>query len=283
MEILQLKYFMHTAESENISHTAHIFTVPPSSVSSSIKKLEKEMGIKLFERGANTLRLSLSGKILYDELKKAEAHFETAKTKILNLSEKPLGEIKLLILNNRSIVTEAIASFKKKYPEVSLNIKHSLSGGDFQSYDIIVTDSIIENNLFERKNFVDEEIFLAVSENSALVKNKSVQLKNLAGEKFICMPKGSSIRDYMDKALKKAGVEGKVIIECDDPAYIRQYVKIGLGVTFFPYVSWKSHLDSSFHLIKVNSGLYRRSYVYLNKTSSVAAKLFASELEKIRT
>ena len=280
MEILQLKYFMHTAESENISQTARKFIVPPSSVSSSIKKLEIEMGTMLFERGANRLKLSPSGKILYDALKKAEEHFYRAQTEILNLSEKPLGEIKLLILNNRNIVTETISDFKKKYPDVSLNIKHSFSGINFSDFDVIVSDRIFESSSFRRIDFVNEEVFLAVCKNNPLSKFKSVSIKNLAEEKFILMPKGASIRDFSDKYFKKEGVEPKVVIECDDPAYIRQYVKIGLGVTLFPFVSWNSHIGENISLLRIGEGIFRKSYIYLTEISSYAAKLFSDALQE---
>ena len=54
MELLQLKYFYESAKNENFSKTAEMFMVPTSSVSASIKRLEKEfapaveLGMKSF-------------------------------------------------------------------------------------------------------------------------------------------------------------------------------------------------------------------------------------------
>mgnify|MGYP002513475198 CR=1 FL=1 len=72
MEFLQLKYFQHAARSENFSHTATAFMVPPSSVSVSIKKLESELGVPLFDRTANKLSLNENGKLF---LKTADTIF----------------------------------------------------------------------------------------------------------------------------------------------------------------------------------------------------------------
>ena len=43
MELLQLKYFCDSAKTQNFSKTAENFTVPPSNISQSIKRLEKEL------------------------------------------------------------------------------------------------------------------------------------------------------------------------------------------------------------------------------------------------
>ena len=43
MELLQLRYFFESAKTENFSKTAQKFQVPTTSVSASVKRLEKEM------------------------------------------------------------------------------------------------------------------------------------------------------------------------------------------------------------------------------------------------
>ena len=124
MEILQLKYFSHAAKSENFSHTAQQFMVPTSSISASIKKLENEIGVKLFDRTANKIKLNEYGKILLQTVDKSEKLFKKAKADILDLSQTPFGELNMLILTNRQKATEAIAECKVKYPKISFNIRH---------------------------------------------------------------------------------------------------------------------------------------------------------------
>ena len=93
------------------------------------------------------------------------------------------------------------------------------------------------------------------------------------------MPRGSSHRDLMDKWFKKCGFEPEIIIECDDPYYICEYLKMGLGTTFFPSVSWEKQIDNRLRLLKIDDGVYRDSYMYVNKESSNITKLFAETLE----
>ncbi|MBE7042156.1 MAG: LysR family transcriptional regulator [Ruminococcaceae bacterium] len=284
MELLQLKYFQCAAKKENISHAAQIFMVPPSSVSASIKKLETELGVTLFDRTANTLKLNANGKIFLRAIDAADKEIKKAKTEMLDLAQMPFGEITLLILTNRRIVTDMISKFKKEYPEVSFSIKHDDYGdyAAYHKYDIVITDREIESVQFECKEFIREEIFLAVPKQSLLSDLEQINLKQLRETALICMPKGSSIRGCMDRYCKQYDVEPNIVIECDDPYYVCEYLKMGLGSAFFPSVSWNKQVDDKIKLLKINEGLYRHSYLYVNKESTNVAKLFANQLEMER-
>lgn len=280
MEILQLKYFQHTARSENISHTAHSFMVPPSSVSASIKKLEAELGVKLFDRGANSLKLNENGKIFLRAVDASEKEINKAKIEILNNMSTQSGEIRLLILTNRSRVTDAIAKFKSEYPDVAFSITHNgyFDFDNYSKFDIIISDRDIDLEMFETRDFVREEVFLAVHKKSSLANLKSIGLKNLKDAKFISMPKGSSIRDLLERMFKKFDLIPEIVIESEDPHFVCKYLKMGLGVALFPSVSWKKQVTDDIRLIKINEGIYRNSYMYVNKSTSNVVKLFADKL-----
>ena len=280
MEILQLKYFQITAKNENISHTAKQFMVPPSSVSSSIKKLEAELGVQLFDRTANKLKLNAYGKIFLEVIDSSEKKFRQAKIDMFNLSQTPVGEISMLILTNRQRVTDFISKFKVNYPNITFKIKHE-DYSDYSKYsdfDIIISDRIITTNDFESTLYVSEEVFLAVHKTHRLASAKSITFEDMKKEKFICMPKGSSLGNYMDSFFKEAGFEPDIVIECDDPHYIREYLNMGLGTTFFPSISWKNYINDNICLLKINEGLLRISYIYTNKNASNIVKIFAENL-----
>lgn len=280
MEILQLKYFMETARLENISHTAKKHRVPPSTVSIAIKKLENELESKLFDRSANKLKLNTSGKILLNALEVAENEIKKARTEILNHSLEPSGNIRFLVLTNRSVITDAIYKFKAEYPKISFSIRHEdySDYAHYNNFDIIVSDREIDIEDFERSPFVYEEVFIGVHKNHRFAGMKSVNLKDLKDEKFISMPEGSSLRELTEKNFRRYNISPETVIECDDPFYICEYLKSGLGITFFPEISWKKQIDENIRLLKINEGLYRESFIYVNKSSSDAAKLFCAHL-----
>ncbi len=281
MEILQLKYFSHAAKTENFSHTAQHFMVPTSGISASIKKLENEIGVPLFDRTANRISLNEYGKILLNAIEKSENLFNKAKAEIYDLLQTPFGELRLLILTNRQNVTNTISEFITKYPKISINIKHqeTISPLHINKYDIIVTDLNIETDHFDKYFWLREELFLATHKNSRLAKKKNVSFSELNAEKFICMPKGSSLRRCTDTYFEQKKLNPDIIIECDDPKYIQNYVKLGLGVTFFPEISWENQISTDIALLKIDDGLYRDSYIYTNKSSSNTVQLFTQMLK----
>lgn len=68
MELLQLRYFYESSQNENFAKTAEKFMVPASSVSASVKRLEKELGVNLFNRTSNKITLNEKGYILSEAL-----------------------------------------------------------------------------------------------------------------------------------------------------------------------------------------------------------------------
>ena len=62
MEFLQLRYFVELAKREHLTQVAEAMYVSPSAISSSISRLEEELGVKLFDRVGRNIKLSPYGK-----------------------------------------------------------------------------------------------------------------------------------------------------------------------------------------------------------------------------
>ena len=100
MEILQLRYFFDSAKTESFAKTAEKYMVPPTSVSASVKRLEIELGCKLFDRSCNRIMLNSNGKrlresltLIFDELDKM--------VESLSAPDADTREIKLLVRGMR--------------------------------------------------------------------------------------------------------------------------------------------------------------------------------------
>lgn len=273
MEFLQLKYFKHAAQTENFSHTANSFRVPASCVSSSVKKLEDELGAKLFDRKSNSLKLNEKGKIFLKATEKIFKELENAEVEIAKLSGETAGKINMLINNSRHILTPLISEFSTVYPKVSFTIDFD---GDmnYGNYDIIVTDDVIDNSSFERVDFLKEELFLAVNKNNPLSEKKRVDICALSDEKFICLRKNHRLRIVIEELFARGCIAPDIVVECNDIQCINDYLKMGMGVSIIPGVSWKDRVDSSLKLLRLNEGIYRNTAIYINVNSSYLSRLF---------
>lgn len=279
MEMLQIQYFRSVAQYESISQAAQVFRVPPSSVSVAIKKLEKSLGFTLFDRTSNRLTLNAYGKTFLDAVERAAETMEQAQVQMQNLSSAVSGEIRLLILSNRSKVTDCISAFTAQYPNVSFHIRHD-GLEHYKAYDLIISDRMLDEKLYDKVLFCREELCLAVPEQHHLASSGTVSLRSLQDEKFICLPRGSSLGDCIHNAMQSVGIQPKVAIECDDPQYILRYLRMGLGVCLFPMLSWKGQKDESICLLALTEKLQRETYMYVKKDALKAAKLFAEALKR---
>ena len=279
MEFLQLTYFQHTAKTENISHTAAHFRVPPSSVSSSIKKLETELETQLFDRTANRLSLNDNGKRFLNAVNNVFSEIEQAKNDISDMSGKMHGRIHLLINNNRTLMTDIISKFRKLHPEISFILDFD-GDKNHTDYDMLITDETLTNNAFECHDFISEEVMLAVHKTNPIAERDSISISELLNEKFLCLHKNYSLRSFTDRLCREACINPDIVIECDDPQCIRDYLVMGMGVSLFPAFSWQRQIHPSIKLLHINDGVYRHSKIYINKKASLCTKVFLEHILK---
>lgn len=280
MELLQLRYFLESADTENFSKTAEKFMVPPSSVSISVKRLEKELGESLFDRMGNKISLNRNGRILRDALKTALPAIDGATAEISFASENEAGDIHLLIRSERRVITEHFIEFKKQYPNVVFHLIHDFSTKDIDKYDIIIDEQSDRYKGFERFPMLSEKLRLAAGINNQLC-NKPLTLDMLYSQPFISMGEGSSIKRLTLEICKKAGFTPNIIVESDDPYYLRKYIELGFGIAFVPEISWQGELSDKITYLNVIDLDYSRiTYAYLNKERSRAAQEFYNYLLK---
>lgn len=279
MELLQLIYFCSAAENENFSKTAKEYSVPASNISQSIHRLEKELGVTLFDRSANKIKLNSRGRLFYEKTKSSLSLLNEAKVKVSS-EDDISGEIRILVETNRRIVTKAVEKFITKYDSVSFFINNSVDE-NIDNYDIIITDRIITKKHFKSKLLITENILLAMKEENPLAKKENLSVSDLENERFITMNTLSGVWKVTNEICTKAGFSPNIVIQSDDPFYVRKYIEMGLGIAFIPSTSWKGMFSDDI-IFKDIAGYMRNTYAYHNtqRYFSNAARSFLNALTR---
>ena len=68
MELLQLRYFLTTAEYQHMTKAAEHLQIAQPALSQAIHRLESELGIPLFERKNRSIELNDAGRLLQKRL-----------------------------------------------------------------------------------------------------------------------------------------------------------------------------------------------------------------------
>lgn len=265
MELLQLRYFCDAAETQNFSKTAHKFLVPPSNISQSIKRLEKELGIRLFSRSANKIALNENGFKFYQNARTALDLLDNAKKEV---QQNGIPEsIRINIQINRHIVMETIESFQKKYADISFIITHSIDQG-MNDYDFIVTDKELDFP-YVKQAIKEENMLLAYHKDSFSLKERPT-VEELRDCPFITMSSGNSIYDCTQRICNDLGFAPRIVLESEDPFYIRKCIELGLGVAIVPEISWRRHFGDGVTFKSI--GDYKRP-IYLYQKHLAGAHL----------
>ncbi|MBQ8689725.1 MAG: LysR family transcriptional regulator [Clostridia bacterium] len=264
MELLQLKYFCDAAQTENLSRTARKFLVPTSSISQSIKRLENELGCELFEHRANKIYLNSAGRQFYENVSQALFLLESARDCVLE-SDELKGDIHMICMSNRRIVTSAIEELIQKHPQVNFIIHHSMDTE--QEYDVFIADSC-PYEYSEKILVVDENICIAMNKNHSFASKADFSISDLANERFITMTPSSSLYKITAGICADAGFVPNIAIQTDDPFYLRKYIEMGLGIAFVPENSWRGLFDDKIVLKRVGN-IQRKTYAYLPKRKRI--------------
>ncbi len=275
MELLQLKYFCHAAECENFSKTARIFMVPPSDISQSIKRLEKELGVLLFDRRANSVALSDTGRRFYTHAKAALEELEQATAE---LQEATAAQLKICIKVNRRITMQAAEKFRRSFPEVDLIVRHHGDRED-ERFDLIIDGDDHAGEGYLAEELFSEEIVLALRDDDPLAASKMLTAADLRDRPFITMNSGDNIHTVTREVCRTLGFEPRIAIQSDDPFYIRQCVELGLGVSVIPALSWRGQFSDRV-LFKRLTGSVRTTYVCHPKHLSPIIQSFIQLLKQ---
>ena len=270
MELLQLKYFCDAAKTQNLSETARKFNVPTSNISNAIKRLEVELDCNFFDHLSNKIFLNENGQIFYENVSSALMLLDDAKVRIKENSGPLCGEIHLRCKSNRGIVTEAMEEFIKIYP----NVKFKMTFGEAPMKD---TDILISYELpidsKEKILIVEEELLIAMHKSNPLAQNEMLTISDLKNERFIV---GLAVQT--DAECKKTGFVPNIAFELNDPAYVRKYIEMGLGIAFIPSVSWRNLFSDN--VVLRNVGVKRKTYAYIpnNKHTKKSVTVFLEYL-----
>lgn len=216
MEILQLKYFYESAKNQSFSKTAQKYMVPVSSVSASVKRLEKELRTSLFNRTGNRITLNEKGEQFFLSTKRALDELYSGVNAVL---EEPLHNqtLKILVKTTRETLVRRITQFSRFYPTISFKLNIDTNSIDIENYDFIV--ALDDEDLKDYEHIVLHRVAIRVETLSTdLLCNSKITLKQLENKPFVTTNTHGDIFEIFTKECERQGFTPKVILECNDYA-----------------------------------------------------------------
>lgn len=231
----QLKYFLEAADSLNISRSAEKLFISQQALSSQIIKLEKSLGMALFERKPK-LRLTYAGERLYhvakDILQKQaalEKEFEE-----INLEERGTITIGISFTRGRCFLPLVLPEFHERFPGVELKLKEGNSHQLKTYLDDGSVDFVIAADQFARRDYettllLKEKLFWSYTEKF----RTAVEQDRLEEVPFVLMTKDNRVRSIIDQYFERRAIRPHVLIATDNIETALSLAAKGMGVTVY--------------------------------------------------
>ncbi len=251
MEVHQLRYAVAIARTGNFSRAAAECHVSQPSLSQQVRKLEDELGERLFERDQKRTRLTASGERfiaratrILDEL--AEAEREARDTK-----EVARGEVSVGVLPTIApyFLPAIISSFTQRYPGVQIVIHEETTANLaalIASYeiDLAIASLPLDDDAFHLAPLFTEELLLAVAPSHPLAFKESISAADLESATFVLMKEGHCLGDQTLRFCHQSGLHPLVISRSAQVETLRGLVQAGLGISLIPKMAASQTHDS---------------------------------------
>src|SRR5262249_22280989 len=130
MDLRHLRYFVAIAEEGSFTRAAERLWIAQPGLSTQIRRLESELGIRLFERHTRGVELTDAGQLFLERARAALAAAEIARSTGEDLGTGLVGTIRLGIATEARtpLVTDLLAGFAGDRPAVEITVFESYSG-----------------------------------------------------------------------------------------------------------------------------------------------------------
>lgn len=249
------------------------------SISKTIARLEQDIGVPLFDRYKQKIRLNAYGQLFLKQVDAALHLLEEGKKQIIEQAGLEHGRV-FLATSNHICDAELIASFLKTHPEVNLRLTQAITREEkiqllqAGELDFCVTSLPIEHDEIEKMELFQDEIFLVVPPTHRFADRNSIHLSEVAKESFVGLPEQSNYRQLTTEFCKTAGFEPNITCEVDRFPVVSDFVKREMGVALLPKDTAKQ--ASSLVFIPILEPICQRSFqliwmknLYLSKAAHI--------------
>lgn len=240
MELLQLRYFVALAEKPHLTKTAKDLFISPPALSMSLKRLEEELGMTLFDRKNNRLILNKNGEIFYNKVKQGIMLIDNATEELHNNKMIYLGASSPTIWSD--FLIDYNAKYKDNFIELkAVSLEQFMVNNDEYNFYLGVTTDIHGKDLDYEILLPEEEMLAVISVENPLSNKKYLLMEDFKDE-VIIVPSISnpSMHTFINDLFKIKGVQPKKYLETEYFSRFK-YVIMNKGISITTMLGLKTY------------------------------------------
>ena len=236
----QLRGFYFVAQYGSVSKAAKEIGLNQSTVTLQLQSLERDLGLKLFNRSASGLNITQDGKGLYDVASKiiheVDSVFESFLAK---KNGKKLNKINIAIhhIAISYLLPKYVKKFTVMHPEVQFGIKNlrpdiALEKLRRDEIDIAIYPNIDVGDEFLSQKFCSYDPVLIMAKGHPLSKQEKLTLQDIANYNIVRIDQGLIALPLFETVFKEFNFHTNIEFENADWEIIKSYVRKGIGLGF---------------------------------------------------
>ncbi|HET7791849.1 MAG TPA: hydrogen peroxide-inducible genes activator [Rhizobacter sp.] len=250
MTLTELRYIVAVAREKHFGRAAEACFVSQPTLSVAIKKLEEELDVKLFERGANEVSVTPLGEEI---VRQAQAVIEQAAAikEIAKRGKDPVsGPLRLGVIYTIGpyLLPDLVKQAIERVPQMPLMLQENFTVKLLEMLRTGELDCAIIAEPFPDAGLAvaplyDEPFMVAVPTSHPLAKRSSISAEELKKETMLLLGTGHCFRDHVlevcpEYARFSSDAEGiRKSFEGSSLETIKYMVASGMGVTVVPQLS----------------------------------------------
>jgi DNA-binding transcriptional LysR family regulator len=244
MEQRQLQFFVAVAEELSFTRAARRTHAVQSTVSASVRALERTLGTQLFDRSTTRVALTEAGRALLPQARRALDQLDQARAAVDGLRTGITGSLRVGTLSGLTAVDlpGLVGDFRRRHPGVHLSLRVDAAGSEGllrglreHTLDVafvgLTTPTAPDLWVEPIATFQPR---LLVPADHPLAGAGPVSPAAVADEAFVDLPPGFCNRTRTDNDFRRAGISRTIAVEVSDLTTVPAYVASGIGLALVP-------------------------------------------------
>jgi DNA-binding transcriptional LysR family regulator len=241
MHVENFKIFSDLVESQSFSRAAKLNGITQSAVSQQLRAMEKHFSVLIVDRSQKQFRLTREGQKLYDSAKEILHRYDKLVSDLQEMKKVISGTIHISTIYSIGLheLPPYITKFLKEYPSVNCRVEYRRSNLVYEdilqnAVDIGLVAFPLKMRQLETIPFQEDRLVLICNPEHAFATRKTLDVRDLIGEKFIGFDQDIPTRKATDQIFREAKMEVDPVMEFDNIETVKRAVEIDAGVAIVP-------------------------------------------------
>ena len=240
MDINQLEVLVTVARERSFSRAAEVLNRTQPAISQAIRRLEGEIGEKLFDRSSKDGTLTFAGEVLLSHAKQMLNLRQHAQQAISEMRDLQHGKV-TISANEHTVfyLLPVIEEFRRQHPLIKIEVQRGVASRipkqiTAREVELGVISFMPNDDSLRSINVMSDELVLVVSPKHYLADRSEVSIKELGSEIFVAHNAPSPYRQKVIETFEKHKTRLNIAIELPSLEAIKRLVARGVGVALVP-------------------------------------------------